>query len=226
MQSELHELQTELDMLDAQDSRSSESKDAARDWVVFKKRGESEPRRMQLVQEIRSLMSDYRQALLSENQMASLPLPDRRTLKAFRWQPWKGVPWMPGSESALGGNGQSIYDDHKALVALKVPDQHDRMSQFAENHLGGLFKDNSTTSQEGDPNVAFVSERSIATFVSYFSTILAAVLLFGAILILYNVRSPTVKLGLVALFTVLFAASARLLTNARRAEVYGTTAAY
>ncbi|KAK8091518.1 hypothetical protein PG997_001879 [Apiospora hydei] len=207
MQSELHELQTELDMMDAQDGRSSESKDA-------------------LVQEIRSLMSDYRQALLSESQMASLPIPDRRTLKAFRWQLWKGVPWMPGSQSALGGNGQSIYDDHKALVALKFPDQHDRMSQFAENHLGQLFKDNSTPSHDGDPNVAFVSERSIATFVSYFSTILAAVLLFGAILILYNVRSPNVKLGLVTLFTMLFAAPAGLLTNARRAEVYGTTAAY
>lgn len=47
---------------------------------------------------------------------------------------------MSGSKCALGGNGRYIYDDHNALVALKVPDQHDRMSQFAENHLGHLFK--------------------------------------------------------------------------------------
>ncbi|KAK8109230.1 hypothetical protein PG984_015031 [Apiospora sp. TS-2023a] len=227
MQSELYELQTELDSIDRQDASSNESRNATQDWVDFKKRGESEPRRMQLVLEIRSLMSEYRQALLSESQMASFPVPDPRTLEAFRWQLWRGLPWMLGSECALGGNGRYIYDDHNALAALRVPDQHDRMSQFAENHLGRLFRDKSTPRHDnGDPRVAFVSERSIATFVSYFSTVLAAVLLFGAILILYNVQSPNVKLGLVTLFTVLFAASAGLLTNARRAEVYGTTAAY
>ncbi|KAK8107055.1 uncharacterized protein PG998_009068 [Apiospora kogelbergensis] len=226
MQSELNELQTELDMMDMRDIRSSESKEAPHDWVEFKRCGESEPRRMQLVHEIRSLMSEYRQALLSESRITSLPTPDRRTLEAFRWQLWKGTPWMSGSKCALGGNGRYIYDDHNALVALKVPDQHDRMSQFAENHLGHLFKDRSTPRHDGDSKVAFVSERSIAKFVSYFSTTLAAALLFGAILILYNVKSPNAKLGLVTLFTVLFAASAGLLTNARRAEVFGTTAAY
>ncbi|KAK7960392.1 hypothetical protein PG988_011606 [Apiospora saccharicola] len=225
MQSELHELQTELDSIDRQDAGSNESKNATQDWAEFKKRGESEPRRMQLVLEIRSLMREYQQALLSESQMASFPIPDRQTLEAFRWQLWKGPPWMRGSECALGVNGRYIYDDHKALAALKVSDQHDRMSQFAENYLGHLFR-SVPRHDNDDPKVAFVSERSTATFVSYFSTILAAALLFGAILILYNVQSPNVKLGLVTLFTVLFAASAGLLTNARRTEVYGTTAAY
>ena len=54
---------------------------------------------------------------------------------------------------------------------------------------------------------------------------MATVQLVAAVLILYNVTNPKMKLGLLALFTVLFAASAGLLTNARRAEVFGTTAA-
>lgn len=62
MQSELNELQTELDMMDMRDIRSSESKEAPHDWVEFKRCGESEPRRMQLVHEIRSLMSEYSMA--------------------------------------------------------------------------------------------------------------------------------------------------------------------
>ena len=50
--------------------------------------------------------------------------------------------------------------------------------------------------------------------------------LVAAVLILYNVTNPNTKLGLLALFTVLFAASVGILTNARRAEVFGTTAAW
>jgi hypothetical protein len=57
------------------------------------------------------------------------------------------------------------------------------------------------------------------------STITAALLLVGAIAILYNVRSDNLKLGLIGLFTTIFAASVGLLTNSKRAEVFGATAA-
>lgn len=46
-----------------------------------------------------------------------------------------------------------------------------------------------------------------------------------AVVTLYNITNPNTKLGLLALFTVIFAMSVGLLTNARRAEVFGTTAA-
>jgi hypothetical protein len=42
---------------------------------------------------------------------------------------------------------------------------------------------------------------------------------------LYNIKTDDLKLGLIALFTIIFAASVGLLTNARRAEVFGATAA-
>jgi len=47
-----------------------------------------------------------------------------------------------------------------------------------------------------------------------------------AIISLYIVNRPTVKLGMVAAYTILFALSIALLTNARRAEIYGAAAAY
>lgn len=55
---------------------------------------------------------------------------------------------------------------------------------------------------------------------------LAAILLIGAILSLHIVTSSKTKLGLVAMYTLLFALSVALLTNARRAEVFAATAAY
>lgn len=73
--------------------------------------------------------------------------------------------------------------------------------------------------------MAYASDRAIATFVAWFSTFLAALLLIGAIVILYKVRSSDWRLGLIATFTCLFAGSVGLLTNARRAELFAATAA-
>ena len=58
------------------------------------------------------------------------------------------------------------------------------------------------------------------TFVAWLSTSLAALLLIGAIVILYKVRDPDWRLGLIAMFTCLFAGSVGVLTNARRAVLF------
>lgn len=56
--------------------------------------------------------------------------------------------------------------------------------------------------------------------------ILAAILLIGAVVSLYYVQSPRAKLALVTVFTLVFAMSVALCTNARKAEVFAATAAY
>lgn len=58
------------------------------------------------------------------------------------------------------------------------------------------------------------------------STVVDAVLLLGAIVVLRLVSEENAQLGLIAMFTVLFAGSVGILTNARRAEIFATTAAY
>jgi len=60
------------------------------------------------------------------------------------------------------------------------------------------------------------------------STFLSALLLFLPIYILYNVSAsqPALALGLIAMFTTLFAITVALITNARKAEVFGSCAAY
>ena len=60
------------------------------------------------------------------------------------------------------------------------------------------------------------------------TTILSAILLIGAIvcLLLIRKRSIGLRIGMIVLFTCLFAAVVGLLTNARRAEIFVSTAAY
>ncbi|KAF0636552.1 hypothetical protein FPSE5266_08069 [Fusarium pseudograminearum] len=94
---------------------------------------------------------------------------------------------------------------------------------FVQDNFGYLFEESGPANGS---SIAYASGKKISTFISYISTVLAAVLLIGAIVILYNINSDNLKLGLIALFTVLFSASVGLLTNAKRAEVFGATAAY
>lgn len=58
------------------------------------------------------------------------------------------------------------------------------------------------------------------------STVVAAILLLGAIILLRLLDQENAQLGVIAMFTVLFAVSVGVLTNARRAEIFASTAAY
>jgi hypothetical protein len=66
--------------------------------------------------------------------------------------------------------------------------------------MGILFK---TSHLEG--RTAYVSSSSISLFVAIFSTILAAALLFGAIISLYMTTNERAVLGMLCGWTVLFA---------------------
>jgi hypothetical protein len=58
------------------------------------------------------------------------------------------------------------------------------------------------------------------------SICIVAVLLIVSIVSLYVVQSPNTRLGLICGFTIAFTTSIHLLTNARRAELFASTAAY
>lgn len=51
-------------------------------------------------------------------------------------------------------------------------------------------------------------------------------MLFGAIISLYVVKNQNALLGILSGWTVLFAACVGLLTNAKRDQIFGVTAAY
>ena len=54
---------------------------------------------------------------------------------------------------------------------------------------------------------------------------IAAIFLIGSIVGFHYAKGDELKLGMIALFTVGFAASIALITNARRAEIFASTAA-
>ena len=74
--------------------------------------------------------------------------------------------------------------------------------------------------------MAYTSERRIHFAVAVINVVLAAVLLFGAILNLYYVTNETKRLELIAGYTVFFAICVGVITKARGHEVFAACAAY
>jgi hypothetical protein len=69
--------------------------------------------------------------------------------------------------------------------------------------------------------------RNVVFALQELSVLLSAVLLIGAIVCLLLIANYSIglRVGMIVLFTGMFAGIVGLLTNARRAEIFGSTAA-
>lgn len=173
--------------------------------------------------------------------------PAKTTIKAMR-------DWFRGVNSSktepvpqLFDSSKRRFDDASDLVALRVPADQDRLSEFILHHFGAFFKVrvhlpssvsiNHKTNKDSNSFVimkaetsdgysAYISEHSLARSVTILSSLLSAILLFGSITSLYFVHNPYSLLGMLGAWTVLFAVSVGWLTNAKRDQVFAATAAY
>ena len=71
----------------------------------------------------------------------------------------------------------------------------------------------------------YLPETRISKAVGALSILMAGVLLVGAIISLYFVTGPAARLGLLTMWTILFAFSVSVLSTARRSELFAATAA-
>ncbi|XPS96317.1 hypothetical protein M3J09_005587 [Ascochyta lentis] len=228
IQSELAELHNQQRKFDLEDLVADlATKKCARDYEVFEKTATgnadaNQAKRWELMLKVRRTMKEYREALFFESTLATLPPPSKSVLRAFQEEYYNKTDGRADPFPTLGGTSTGLYDDIDDLVALRVQNDPDRMTKFAQENLAFLFPDQKRRRK----GIAYASDRALSSFVAWFSTFLAALLLIGAIVILYKVRSSDWRLGLIATFTTLFAGSVGLLTNARRAELFAATAAY
>ncbi len=75
-----------------------------------------------------------------ESTLARLQPPDRKTLKAFRFNFFHGRPGDELSLPMLGGHDSTVYDDADDLIALCTTDDPDRLTVFVRDNFGFLFQ--------------------------------------------------------------------------------------
>ncbi|KAG8533930.1 uncharacterized protein KY384_001671 [Bacidia gigantensis] len=224
-QSELQELEGQLENLDREDSKNiddQEARQAAVSWEHFAKNTNVRARKRRGLQsKIRMKLKQYHEALLRENQVLALSTPRKRVLRDFRRS------FKPGNIPSLWGRDEQLFDDERDLVAL-APIDTDRLNLFLKSYFGFLFKERDIRTKPNADGLYYFPERRVQYAGLVITTILSAILLIGAIVCLLYTSEKSLGLcvGMLVLFTCLFAAVVGLLTNAKRAEIFMSTAAY
>ncbi|CAI7587269.1 unnamed protein product [Penicillium manginii] len=230
LQSQLIQLEQEIDELDNEARRSNDldARQASRRWETLTKLAADPARpereRLEKVAELSTKIKEYEEALLRQSRIARLSGPSDRVLFTYRdyieGNAWKG-PYLP-SVPIISGRAKDMLKEADDLVALRKPPDEDILSKLLQDHWA--FQSRKTI----DPldRTTVYKGQYIAQIVAGISVLSAAVLLAVAIISLYVINDATTKLGLVVAYTLVFALSMALLTSARRAEIYGAAAAY
>lgn len=161
-----------------------------------------------------------------QSQTLGLRKPSDRVLTTFRdflkGASFRDESGKPQPLPLIGGAAQGFLDEKRDLLMLAAPVEEDHLSLFLRNY----WPFQKRKAQDPLDRTTIYKNSHIVRTVSALNMLLAALLLIGAIVNLYYVTSPKAKLGLVAMYTALFALSVALLTTAKRAEVFAAAAAY
>ncbi|CAI6341445.1 unnamed protein product [Periconia digitata] len=250
LQSRINELESQLDDLDASDVEAAKSnphvsdcaraydelQDAAAQFregkvvegeeEAMRKFYENAHERVRLHGEISSALHRYRKALLDEHRIQTLPSPSSTALSTFKriLRPAKQTPLLTGYDG-------KIADRTSDLVALGQPGEDDRLSRFLRYTCGYCLRDRKLTasrSSSPEAKIYYYPPRRVQMLSYSVSVIFCGILLVGAMACLGAIerRSWKLRIAMVSVFTGLFAVVVGLLSGARRAEVFGATAAY
>ncbi|KAH9908475.1 hypothetical protein F4778DRAFT_717352 [Xylariomycetidae sp. FL2044] len=207
-------------------------------------------KRMDLAMEIRVTLKDYQEALIRNSTVLSLRQPSQQTMTAMsNYFHTKVTSHEPKPQettySMLTGASSDLYRTDMTdaqirssdLVSLSQHSAADPLTYFLKRFCSRLFRTRHqpllprhrpVISHLPPHQVTRYSSGRLQLAASFITTFFAAVLLFLPIFILQRLSpsQPNTTLGLIAMFVALFAVAIVVMTNARRAEVFGACAAY
>ncbi|KAK6854707.1 hypothetical protein PG990_008171 [Apiospora arundinis] len=205
--------------------------------------------RMKLAMEIRMTLKEYRKALIQESHLLSFGRPSMPTMKAVSHyfnhyvdadaQPYPNHTVLTGDSSGLYPRNMSTSQFQASdYVILRPSDGSEHLTQFLKRYCWWLFRieqsppllryRTDTISHLPLHQIRHYSDERIRLVASFITTLTTASLLIAPIYTLYHTAAskPAVTLGLIVLFTFVFAGAIVVMTQARRAEVFGACAAY
>ncbi|KAF4618144.1 hypothetical protein G7Y89_g14962 [Cudoniella acicularis] len=219
LQSSLLALENRLKELDEEDLKDLDHDKllSAKCWETFSARAKEQPReaeRMDLIIEIKKQMKEYHEALLLQSQVLKLTKPNKRV-----WHVFQG--WFETVKPFIG-YGNDLVQQRDDFVALRPSPDQDFLARYLQD-LGGRYLPG--VRHTAPTEVKYYSSTHVSRLVTVITVLAASLVIEGAIVALYVVQSQNVKLGLIALFTSLFAASLAILTDGRRTDIILATAA-
>ncbi|EEU45286.1 uncharacterized protein NECHADRAFT_80821 [Fusarium vanettenii 77-13-4] len=173
--------------------------------------------------EATEMMGLIDEALDLESRITRLHLPDERVIRVAQNELWGGPLESDGQKRRpmVNGLAKNYLDAEEDLVSLKAAVETDPLSKALRARWPGKEE----TSRDGVSRISRANERSVTTAVTVVNIIAAIILLVGPITSLSFVSSRPAVLGMIGSFTVMFAMSVGLMTNAKRAEIFAGSAA-
>lgn len=221
LQSELHDLETQLHDLDIDADRRTHGNDAwatPRSWRALN-RTEGE-RHLEVVIKLRLRLDEYNRALNHQAWLLSLKGPKRR--------PWMNmVNYMRANRTEMTEtDAHFVRDEFRGdLVALRS-EERELLSAFLGRYSFGFFGSKNNKSHSADGQMISFSDGKIRSFVRVLAIVVSSVLPILAIVVLYFIKSPTAQLGAIVAFSALCSTALALLSNAKNFEIIAATAAY
>ncbi|KAI0848531.1 hypothetical protein F5Y00DRAFT_87929 [Daldinia vernicosa] len=219
-QSELIALERKFEEFDECDNKESNLDIllSAKCWETFAARTAAnkphEAERMEAIKDMQTKLKVYHEALLLHSQILKLSTPGHRAFGAFRG-------WFD-NERPFVGYGSDLLTNQNDFAALQVSTDQDFLSSTLQDLGGRIFPG---TRHETAPEIKYYSAKNVSRLVTTSTVFLASLVINGAIVALYVVKDEHVRLGMITLFTSLFATSLAVLTDGRRTDIVLATAA-
>ncbi|KAF4552500.1 Hypothetical protein D9617_10g074820 [Elsinoe fawcettii] len=195
---------------------------ANRDWAMFAqgaKENDRLQRKMRTVEELEVAMDRYQRALLSHSAVMRLPPPQKHIAKAARRWIARHLPFVKDDH---------VLCDRKDLVSLyQATHEEDLLSRIVQASFGWMYRERRPLPPNWE-EVPFYNEEKTQRLTSFFSVLIAVVMLFGAtaLLTFANDVTSVQRMVIIGAFTATFASLIGVFTNCKRSELFVAVATY
>ncbi|ETS84157.1 hypothetical protein PFICI_02182 [Pestalotiopsis fici W106-1] len=210
---------------------------------------ERRKKRVRLAMDIRTTLKECREPLIQESTLLNMQQPSQQSMAAL--SNYFHIHITSSTESEphrstypiLSGASSYLYPHNMDSSRIRFPDyvsvsrrsESDLLTYFLKTYCSRLFETRPPVALPQEVGISHLPRHQVVHYsiamvrfvASFVTTLTATLLLFLPIYTLYNISTSraALTLGLIAMFTVLFACGIVVLINARRAEVFGACAA-
>ncbi|EDN91968.1 predicted protein [Sclerotinia sclerotiorum 1980 UF-70] len=170
--------------------------------------------------------NDY-ECLFQQRQLATFDLPESGNLEFLNH-------WLVDSrqnDCALEGLDRNVWKEGKDLLVIK-PDEiaaesFTRIPRKPLTAIYHIFRMRCRRRQADEESLIYVyNEKIVIRIADMIGSAIASSLPVLAVVVLYSVHEMLARLGIIALFTVVFALALVVTTKAKRVDIFAATAAF
>ncbi|KUJ20684.1 uncharacterized protein LY89DRAFT_579036 [Mollisia scopiformis] len=235
-QAELTHLEQKLRRLEAADlvSTGENASIYSKDWYwLNNSASEENSEQLETVRAIRGRLKEYNDVLIQQSIISRLADPNTLNLRSLQnWleRPDMGNLALIGKDRDTWGASDEPLSHNMDLLATKSGGDSDAFSTWVSQKLvywlHNIFWHRLKRVDDAESGICSYEDKTLQKYTSNITTIVASSLPILAIVVLNCVVAINARLGLMALFTVVFAACLSFFTNATRGEIFIATSTF